>query len=154
MGDPGVAKSQLLSHIDRLAVRSQYTTGVSCVFPSNRPSIRRRLPNLPSSLTLPQSAGRGSSGVGLTAAVMRDPITSEMTLEGGALVLADRGDDEHWLNHSLGILCWCRFERDLLHRRIRQDDGRRSDGDPRSHGTADHQHRQGGHTVVFFLRFT
>lgn len=61
MGDPGTAKSQFLKYVEKTAHRAVYATG------------------------------KGASAVGLTAVVHRDPVTREWTLEGGALVLADRG---------------------------------------------------------------
>ena len=61
MGDPGIAKSQLLKYISHISPRGVYTTG------------------------------KGSSGVGLTAAVVKDSVTNDLVLEGGALVLADMG---------------------------------------------------------------
>ena len=37
------------------------------------------------------TTGKGSSGAGLTASISRDPVSNDIILEGGALVLADRG---------------------------------------------------------------
>ena len=61
LGDPGTAKSQILKYVEKTSHRAIFATG------------------------------QGASAVGLTASVRKDPITKEWTLEGGALVLADKG---------------------------------------------------------------
>ncbi|KAI9190498.1 MCM DNA helicase complex subunit [Blastocladiella emersonii ATCC 22665] len=61
VGDPGVAKSQLLQYVHKISPRGIYTSG------------------------------KGSSAVGLTASVVRDPDTNALVLESGALVLSDGG---------------------------------------------------------------
>jgi len=60
-GDPGTSKSQLLRYVFNLVPRGQYTSG------------------------------KGSSAVGLTAYVMKDPETRQLVLQTGALVLSDNG---------------------------------------------------------------
>jgi len=60
-GDPGTSKSQLLQYVFHLVPRSQYTSG------------------------------KGSSAVGLTAFITKDPDTKQLVLQTGALVLADNG---------------------------------------------------------------
>jgi DNA replication licensing factor MCM4 len=61
VGDPSTAKSQLLQFVHKLSSRGIYTSG------------------------------KGSSAVGLTVYVKRDPESKEIILESGALVLSDRG---------------------------------------------------------------
>eukprot|EP00794_Sanderia_malayensis_P020544 gene20544-22565_t len=61
LGDPGTAKSQLLKFVEKVAPIAVYTSG------------------------------KGSSAAGLTASVIRDPVSRNFIMEGGAMVLADGG---------------------------------------------------------------
>jgi len=61
VGDPGVAKSQLLWYVSRLAPKGRFVSG------------------------------KKASGVGLTAAVVRDEFAGGWMLEAGALILANNG---------------------------------------------------------------
>ncbi|KAK4056129.1 MCM DNA helicase complex subunit [Microbotryomycetes sp. JL221] len=61
VGDPGTSKSQILQYVHKIAPRGVYTSG------------------------------KGSSAVGLTAYVTRDPDSRQLVLESGALVLSDGG---------------------------------------------------------------
>ena len=61
VGDPGTSKSQILQYVHKIAPRGVYTSG------------------------------KGSSAVGLTAYVTRDPESKQLVLESGALVLSDGG---------------------------------------------------------------
>lgn len=61
VGDPGIGKSQMLKYVSKLAPRGIYTSG------------------------------KGTSGVGLTAAAVRDELGG-WSLEAGALVLGDKGN--------------------------------------------------------------
>ncbi|MFH1409254.1 MAG: minichromosome maintenance protein MCM [Nanoarchaeota archaeon] len=61
VGDPGAGKSQLLKRINQIAPKSRYVSG------------------------------KGVSGAGLTASVVRDEFLKGWSLEAGALVLANNG---------------------------------------------------------------
>lgn len=61
IGDPGAGKSQLISFISKVAPKARFVSG------------------------------KGSSGTGLTAAVVKDEFLKGWSLEAGALVLANKG---------------------------------------------------------------
>jgi replicative DNA helicase Mcm len=61
VGDPGIAKSQILRYVKKLAPRAEY------------------------------ASGKSSSGAGLTAAAVKDEFDGSWTLEAGTVVLADKG---------------------------------------------------------------
>ncbi|MBW3019239.1 minichromosome maintenance protein MCM [Candidatus Woesearchaeota archaeon] len=61
VGDPGAAKSQMLKRLEQVSPKARYVTG------------------------------KGASGTGLTASVIKDDFLGGWSLEAGALVLANKG---------------------------------------------------------------
>ena len=82
LGDPGTAKSQILKFTERVAPISVYTSG------------------------------KGSSAAGLTASILRDPVSRNFVVEGGAMVLG-------MLSHKMSIITifgYIDYKQKIIHR--------------------------------------
>lgn len=89
-GDPGTSKSQLLQFVYNLVPRSQYSSGkgINILLDSDNVAFDLVFVRI---FHVRDFFSSGSSAVGLTAFVTKDPETRQLVLQTGALVLADNG---------------------------------------------------------------